>query len=713
MPLAAGDPRVIGDYVLLDRLGSGGMGVVYEAQSTTGRQVALKVVHQQLSLDDEFRTRFRQEVAAARRVSGAYTAAVVDADPEAARPWMATSFVTGETLDRRIFRYGPLRGAELRRLAVGLGEALRDIHRAGVVHRDLKPANIMLSPDGPRVIDFGISRAAGNQTLTATGQVMGTPPFMSPEQFSSPKDVGPASDLFSLASVLVYATTERGPFTAESPFMTAYQVVHEEPDLTDVPAVLRKVIAPCFAKRPQDRPGLRHLLSGLRALPDEDEVPDDDSGSAHGRRAGYVRTTFDQPRLADPTRRRRRRIRTGVALATAAVVLAGGGVWAAYESRDTPAPAAALGGTLPAGWQGPWRTGVLPADWQVSGSTPWCDKAGDSLMCAAEGMAVTRIRIKDGSVAWRHGSNDEKTGFSLLGTGGDVVVEGRLAYSRSGILSGGKLLGVSRTTGRTLWTARQDTEQDSVAVTDDLVLTRTTPSAPFEARDLRTGERRWTFRPTGLPRGGHECAPHTVDGRLFVSCVAVDGHAAVYALTGKGAARTLYRKARAKGSLVPVASDGSSVVLSEPTADDGPLRYYRVTASGATADGLDLTLPVRTQVTVTNGTLYAIRPTGRASAHAVADGRRLWSTSLNQDDLSAPEVVGDVLLTATGSGRTVAVDRRTGSTLWSTDRLTSDGATGEEPEAPRVWTAGRVVLVATAGARLHAFDAQSPTRLPK
>ncbi|QNS05657.1 protein kinase domain-containing protein [Streptomyces xanthii] len=713
MPLAAEDPRVIGDYVLLDRLGSGGMGVVYEAQSTTGRQVALKVVHQELSLDDEFRTRFRQEVAAARRVSGAYTAAVVDADPEAARPWMATSFVTGETLDRRVFRHGPLRGPELRRLAVGLGEALRDIHRARVVHRDLKPANIVLSPDGPRVIDFGISRAAGNQTLTATGQVMGTPPFMSPEQFSSPKDVGPASDLFSLASVLVYATTERGPFTAESPFMTAYQVVHEEPDLTDVPAALRKVIAPCFAKRPQDRPGLRHLLAGLRALPDEDEVPDDDSLSAGRRRAGYVRTTLDRPRLTARTRRRRRGLRTGVAVTAAAAVLVGGGVWAAYESRDSPAPAAAVGGTLPAGWQGPWRAEVLPAGSHVSGSTAWCHSAGDSLLCEAENMAVTRIRIKDGSVAWRHGGGDERTGYTLLGTGGDVAVEGRLAYSRGGELSGGTLLGVSRTSGRTLWTARQEAEHDGVAVTDDLVLTRTTPSAPFEARDLRTGERRWTFRPTGLPRGGHECAPHAVDGRLFVSCTAHDGHAAVYELSRGGTARTLYRKAGAKGRLVPVAADGSSVVLADPTGDDGPLRYYRVTASGAKAGGLDLTLPVRTQVTVTDGTVYAIRPTGRASAHTVADGRRLWSTSLNQDDLSAPEVAGDVLLTATGSGRTLAVDRRTGATLWSTDRLTPDGSTGEEPEAPRVWTSGRAVLVATAGARVHAFDAKTPTRLPR
>ncbi|GAA1154578.1 hypothetical protein GCM10009579_55610 [Streptomyces javensis] len=153
MALRAGDPESIGGYALERRLGRGGMGTVYLARSPSGRRLALKVVHQQFADDDEFRVRFRQEVAAARRVSGAFTAAVVDADPEAVLPWMATSYVPGRTLAEQVAADGPLRGAELRRLAIGLVEALRDIHRAGVVHRDLKPANIVLSDEGPRVID--------------------------------------------------------------------------------------------------------------------------------------------------------------------------------------------------------------------------------------------------------------------------------------------------------------------------------------------------------------------------------------------------------------------------------------------------------------------------------------------------------------------------------------------------------------------------------
>ncbi|NEB50448.1 serine/threonine-protein kinase, partial [Streptomyces sp. SID339] len=269
MSLRGGDPEEIGGYPLEARLGSGGMGTVFLGRSASGRPVAIKLIHQQFADDDEFRIRFRQEVAAARRVSGAFTAAVIDADPEAQHPWMATTFIEGPTLAQRITEQGPFGGAELRRLAIGLTEALRDIHRAGVVHRDLKPSNVVLSPEGPRVIDFGISRAADQQTLTMTGRVIGTPPFMSPEQLQTPRGVGPRSDVFSLATLLVYAATGQGPFDADSPYMTAYQVVHEPPSLGEVPGALRAVVEPCLAKDPDDRPSADELLVRLRDLPSD------------------------------------------------------------------------------------------------------------------------------------------------------------------------------------------------------------------------------------------------------------------------------------------------------------------------------------------------------------------------------------------------------------------------------------------------------------
>ncbi|MFF9037636.1 serine/threonine-protein kinase [Streptomyces sp. NPDC014892] len=259
MPLRDDDPTVIGGYALEDRLGSGGMGVVYRARSASGRLVAIKLVHAQYRDDEEFRSRFRQEVAAARRVSGAFTAAVVDADPEAARPWMATQYVPGPTLSDLVREEGPLRGARIRGLALGLVEALRDIHRAGVVHRDLKPANVLMAEDGPRVIDFGISRAGDNLPLTVTGRVIGTPPFMSPEQLRSPRDVTEASDVFSLGSLLVYAASGHSPFKAESPYLAGYQVMFEAPKLDAVPEPLRTVAERCLDKNPMTRPDLTEL----------------------------------------------------------------------------------------------------------------------------------------------------------------------------------------------------------------------------------------------------------------------------------------------------------------------------------------------------------------------------------------------------------------------------------------------------------------------
>jgi serine/threonine protein kinase len=193
------------------------MGTVYLARSESGRQVAVKVVHRQFAEDAEFRVRFRQEVTAARRVSGAFTAPVVDADPEAVVPWMAAAFVLGRTLRVRVREDGPMVGSELRRLIVGLVEALADLHTVQVIHRDLKPDNVLLTEDGPRVIDFGISRAAGQQTMTVTGRVLGTPPYMSPEQFGKSRRVTAASDVFSLGSVLVFAVTGAARSTRTTP----------------------------------------------------------------------------------------------------------------------------------------------------------------------------------------------------------------------------------------------------------------------------------------------------------------------------------------------------------------------------------------------------------------------------------------------------------------------------------------------------------------
>ncbi|WP_260609713.1 serine/threonine-protein kinase [Streptomyces sp. WAC06614] len=267
MTLRDGDPRTVGRYRLEGRLGAGGMGVVYRARSLSGRQVAVKVIRPELAEDPTFRQRFRREVEAARQVSGAFTAPVVDADADAAAPWLATLFVAGSSLAERVHERGPLPVAEVWRLAAGLVEALRDIHRVELVHRDLKPGNVLLAQDGPRVIDFGIARAVDGSdatALTGTGVVVGTPPFMAPEQFLR-AEVGPAADVFALGSVLVHAATGHGPFDGAHPHAVGYRVVHEDPDLAGLPPALLPLVGPCLSKNPADRPTVPDLMTFLAA----------------------------------------------------------------------------------------------------------------------------------------------------------------------------------------------------------------------------------------------------------------------------------------------------------------------------------------------------------------------------------------------------------------------------------------------------------------
>src|ERR1700750_2906245 len=262
-PLAADDPRVIGEYRLRARLGAGGMGRGSLGLSPAGRAVAIKVVHPDLASDAAFLRRFGQEVAAARAVSGIYTAPVVASGLNGRPPCVATACVPVPPLDQVVEEHGPLPEQALWPLLGGLIEALQAIHACGVVHRDLKPANVLLATDGPRVIDFGIARAADGTSLTAAGVVFGTPGYMSPEQAEG-RGAGPASDVFALGCVVAYAATGTGPFGTGTAAAILYRVVHAEPVLDGVPPRFRPVIAACLAKDPAGRPSLR-ALSGMIA----------------------------------------------------------------------------------------------------------------------------------------------------------------------------------------------------------------------------------------------------------------------------------------------------------------------------------------------------------------------------------------------------------------------------------------------------------------
>jgi serine/threonine protein kinase len=282
-----GDPRSIGPYRVIGRLGSGGMGRVYLCTSPGGRRLAVKVIRPDLADDAGFRARFRREVATARLVRSHVTAAVVDADTESPTPWLATLFLDGPTLSA-VVDQSPLAEPELRRLAAALAEALQSIHAAGLVHRDLKPSNIILAPDGPRVIDFGIARAVDATALTATNLRIGSPEYMAPEQILADVE-GPECDIFALGAVLAYAATGRSPFGGGPTDLVLYRVLHQEPDLDDVPPRLRWLVAACLAKDPRQRPTpdlilqestgdpatlvLSHPASGEASLPDDGQGP--------------------------------------------------------------------------------------------------------------------------------------------------------------------------------------------------------------------------------------------------------------------------------------------------------------------------------------------------------------------------------------------------------------------------------------------------------
>lgn len=265
-PLTPGDPRRIGPYPLLGRLGSGGMGRVYLARSGGGRTVAVKVVHEEHASSAEFRARFRREIEAARRVGEHFTAPVLDADPDAARPWVATGYVPGPSLEQALLTYGPLPASSVYTLADGLLRALKGIHGAGIVHRDLKPSNVLLTVTGPKVIDFGIARAlqvSVESMLTSTGMVIGSPGFMAPEQILG-EETGAPADVFALGCVLMYAATGQLPFGhgASNQHAVMYRIVEAAPDLTRVEdEPLRTFIGRCLTKAPAERPGVEELLA--------------------------------------------------------------------------------------------------------------------------------------------------------------------------------------------------------------------------------------------------------------------------------------------------------------------------------------------------------------------------------------------------------------------------------------------------------------------
>ncbi|MFE0630712.1 protein kinase [Streptomyces sp. NPDC058864] len=295
MRLRREDPRVVGSFRLHRRLGAGGMGVVYLGADKRGQRVALKVIRPELAEDQEFRSRFAREVSAARRIRGGCTARLVAADLEADRPWFATQYVPGPSLHDKVARDGMLAAAETASIGAALAEGLVAVHEAGVVHRDLKPSNILLSPKGPRIIDFGIAWSTGASTLTHVGTAVGSPGFLAPEQVRGAA-VTPATDVFAFGATLAYAAMGDSPFGQGSSEVMLYRVVHEEPDLTGVPDSLAPLVYACLAKDPEQRPSTVQLSERLAEIAAREARG---LGAAPGRRDIVPKASG--PRMERPT----------------------------------------------------------------------------------------------------------------------------------------------------------------------------------------------------------------------------------------------------------------------------------------------------------------------------------------------------------------------------------------------------------------------------
>ncbi len=650
-------PEYAGHYRLESRLGSGGMGVVHLARSASGMRVAVKVVHATYARDPEFRGRFRQEVAAARRVSGAFTAPVVDADPEAGRPWMATLYIPGPTLSEHVKRNGPMDEPQLRRLMAGLAEALRDIHRVGVVHRDLKPSNVLLAEDGPKVIDFGISRPKDSELRTETGKLIGTPPYMAPEQFRRPREVGPAADVFTLGSLMVHAATGRGPFDSDSPYVVAYQVVHDEPELTGVPESLAPLVLRCLAKEPEDRPTpdelMRELRSVAAAYDTQVFVP-----------AEPAATTEAPPRAAaEPSPRPGRLVRRlgkrSALLAGALGLAVTGGLVAvqAFGGAEPARTAAAQSASSPFGaWE------AVPA--AKDGGMPQCSYAGRRLLCARPGL-VFALDPADGSTLWRHPVVEAVRSEP-------PVVSGGLVQPEVGLL--GPLEALDPATGEPTWQEDMPAYDGMRTVGDMLLLTRA--DGTVTGVDGASGRTKWAHRIPG------QSVP-------YFTSFAGEPHPAAYATSqsadGKRTRVTAVDPASGDvrwdtelaGVLTPVgAADGSVFLVAEGAVYGDVEAVVRYTpATGATRR---VALPIRVEQAsaaagVHGDTVYLMGAGGSLVAVDTAAGREAWRLETGVSRGSAPVSDGRHVYVTAPDGRLLGVDARKGRLLGQTrPRLGAD-----------------------------------------
>ncbi|WP_395575346.1 serine/threonine-protein kinase [Streptomyces sp. BK79] len=661
--LQADDPRELGSYRLLRRLGAGGMGRVYLARSPGGRTVAVKVVRPDLAADGDFRTRFRYEVEIARAVSGRFTAPVVDADPDAPVPWLATSYVLGPDLTDVVAVHGALPERTVRALAAGLAAALKDIHAAGLIHRDLKPSNVLLAADGPRLIDFGIARAVDGSRMTQTGVVVGSPGYMSPEQAMG-KDVGTAGDVFSLGSVLAFAATGRSVFGDGTASHAAllYQVVHGEADLTGVPPSLLGLIRACLMKDPAQRPAPAEIVAALAgegidtAL--HDWLPSAVASTIATHAAGILDLEGPGTSAAAP------HAQAAAAFGPAPTMPAGpippGTPPAGTPAHGTPPPAGY--GTPPGGTPAPAPAYGTPLPGTVhvgaDGASPPAPARRRVLGMALGGAAA--VAVAGGATAWAltSGGDDSDGAVDAPGKGGSAEpADDTFSTPPAGVAP------------QPLWhkSAAEDSTSTGVPLLthDGLLLVS---GDPLVAYDVTTGKARWT-RP-GICRPGAQLLFH--DGKVFLADGDYDGVLVAYdAGTGEEVWRSRLGKELSVEDTIAIDDKNVYVTATDYGQSRSATKYRTAVAAISHTTGKKAWVQHRdwgtkdydVQGSVSGRYLVYADSNLNLTVRDTATGGQLWTRKIGEEWTWRPTVAGGLVFLP--GAELTALDADKGSTVWT------------------------------------------------
>ncbi|MFL9657861.1 protein kinase domain-containing protein [Streptomyces sp. PB17] len=649
--LQSDDPRELGGYRLLRRLGAGGMGRVYLARSPGGRTVAVKVVRPDLAADHDFRERFRHEVEIAKAVSGRFTAPVADADPDAPLPWLATSYVLGPDLTDVVAAHGALPERTVRALAAGLAAALRDIHAAGLMHRDLKPSNVLLAADGPRLIDFGIARAVDGSRMTQTGVVVGSPGYMSPEQAMG-KDVGVAGDVFSLGSVLVFAATGRGAFgdgtTSHAGML--YQVVHGEPDLTDVPPSLLGLVRACLMKDPAQRPAPGEIVAALAGQGIDAALHDWLPSAVASTIATHAAGILDLEAPGTPRTAPRPENHAATGFGPAPTML------------DGASPTGTAGhGTTPGGTPVPAYGTPLPGTVHIGETAePAPARSRRRVLGLALGGAAA-VAVAGGGIAWALASgdaSDDAKGTPGAGTSGDPA-DGDFTTPPAGVAP------------QPLWhkSAGKDSTSPRVPLLthDGLLLVS---GDPLVAYDVRTGKARWTK--AGICRPGARLLFH--DGKVFLADGDYEGALVAYDVrTGEEAWRSRLGKQLTVEDTIAIDDRNVYVTATDYGQSQSATEYRTAVAAVSHTTGRKTWIQHRdwgtkdydVQGTASGKYLVYADSNLNLTVRDTATGGQVWTRKIG-DEWSWQPTVANGLVILPGD-RLTALDVEKGGTAWTLD----------------------------------------------